>query len=401
MKTVIAMFVAVAAFAAMSAADEIQFPSSKYDLISNTPANTPIGFIAKDPTRNILWLGGGNFDLNINAGSNTGLNGQSGVDFDKNHDAWLAMQKGGLIHKFVSGTSKTYGTADGLPSGFVWAVKFDSLNNRLIVGTDSGVSIIKLDVNENPVSFTNTLSVTIQTVDFSGVNVYAVNTSHVYWFDGTTWMKFDSTNSPVLKVCFSGCIDKAGNFYVATSGTSAQSNNLSLVIKFDPKAKAWSSSSIDARAISNDIGGVEQIKIDRNNQLWMTYNDYFLIQYDLTTGTVVGKSPLYGKNPSEAASQYKWLDERLCGGEPALGLMKDGSIIIGANGVVVIGKGADAVVTPRQNVRANLSEKSFGLFDVSGRRLNSKTFSNSASGIRVSVVVASGGLKSAKTLFYR
>jgi hypothetical protein len=377
MKTLVAMLVVLVAFATTLSAGEIDF--SKMTMIDlPTMANKALAnCIARDPVKtNIFWAGGRTWDVNL--GGTIASYGQGQVAFDRKHNVWGALGTRGLMRlDTVAGTEAVYGVSDGLPSTQVSSVVYDSAFNRLIVGTLAGVSIVQLDANENPTTFANALSLSVHWVGVSGKDIYLVNSSHAMHFDGSAWTIYDSTNSPLLENCFAGTMDKDGNFYVATSGSGTTEVIKAVIAKFNHSTQTWDS--IDVSAIDSGMTSADQICIDQTDQLWIVfpedisgpYYGGYLVQMDLATRTVVGKSPING------TSQYSFLDERGCGGEPALGLY-NGNILIGANGKIVVGNSANAVIyrlAPK--VERGSSFEFIGCFNSRGQLVSKiPTFSN-------------------------
>jgi hypothetical protein len=409
MKAVLVTLLVVVAFATMSAA-EINF-SSGFKVYNNRVMvdDYIFGNIAKDPARNIVWINSMNLDLDSGGMSATAASSsQTSVDFDKNNDAWVVTLQGTIIHKYVSGAIKTYTSADGLPAnGHARTIKVVRANNQVIVGCDNGVSIITLDANENPVSFDNALSNNlIHTVAAYGKFYLALNTYRAFVYDGSSWTTYDTTNSTLNGQCFDGTVDQDGNFYVSTATADMITLKVSdRLAKFNCSTKVWSS--IDISAIADSAVNASQIRIDRNNQLWCVFpqkavqNTWFcgyLVKMDLATGAIE-------KSPIDGTSQYPWLNQSTCGGNAALGLTVDGNIIIGANGAVVIGNSANAVI-PRlaPKVERGNNFQFVGQFDLRGRVL-SKTFSvnNSASGMSIMLYRTAEGkvVRAEKTLIAR
>jgi hypothetical protein len=137
--------------------------------------------------------------------------------------------------------------------------------------------------------------------------------------------------------------------------------------KFNHQTGAWES--IDMSSVDDSVISINQVRIDRDNQLWCTFPGHYLVKMDLATGTI-WKSAIGGPTV-----RYTWLNESTCGQEPALGLMPDGNILIGANGKVLYGTSGSAVisrVSPKV-VRGNFQV--LGVFDPLGRKITANSFS--------------------------
>jgi hypothetical protein len=377
MKKVSAMIMFLVALVALSSSAEIKFSSSDFEVTNvSVVKNRVLGFIAKDPVRNLVWTGHGNIDLNSKSLTTGDIPGSRKVDFDKRKDPWFARGDSGLTHKVLSsGLINRY-----LVDTCCYFVYCDNENNQVVAGTSVGVVIYQLDASGNPVSSSIALSGTIHQVFGFHLMKVALNTARVFiTLDGKSWKTYDSTNSPISGNYCYGTVDGNGNFYVTTCKSTPTFRVISGIAVFDYVAQTWSR--IDMSSVDDSVSGMSQVRVDNRNQLYCVFpvtqaarpgNPWsgWLVKMDLASGAIE-------KSATDGTGDNPGLDETACGGEPALGLTEAGDIIIGGNGIIIVGNSGNPVLPRiiRSKVEYNFRFAPAKQFDVLGRLISKKTFS--------------------------
>jgi hypothetical protein len=351
---IVFILLVLAAFAVVSSAQE-EFPASDWKVVSE-PSMGAYGFVKKNFAGTQYCLDGSNYDAVTGKHLDGFPVGQArDVEWDKFGNAWVASNKG-LKYCGLSDTV-TYTVSDGLPANSLRTLEYDSANNRLIVGADSGLSIIKLDASGKPVSFQNILGdYGFHKVGSYGEKIVAVNSQYFFYYDCVNWNTFDKNNSPVSEPRGS-FVSEDGIAYVGSKVTEI--NGQVYVATFDMK-----SGTFGKIELPSDFDGypITSLVVNSKNQLW--FSDFVgLVKFDLAAKTVVKKFPLDG-------SVVDWLNIKGSSVSiPVLGLT-EGRLLIGGNGAIVEEKSANAI---RNLVFApKLSRENFqviGVIDPLGRKI--------------------------------
>jgi hypothetical protein len=375
------LLLVLVAFVTMLSAEKIDFSSMR---VVSVPVikNTPLGFAALSVSGDTIWTGAGVLGVKKNGFFRFGdMRNSQAVSLDKNGNAWVAS-KDGLKHQYLDGTEKVYTKADGLSSNYCEFVECDKENDQVLVGTDSGLSISKLDASGNPTTFTNALSVSIHCIKHFKTEVWAANTRHLFHFSGGSLTTYDSSNSPIIGECSSLSIDNSGNVYVAVSKLLPNFSVTTAIARFDYAAGTWSV--IDLSSVNDSMAGMSQAVLDVNNQMWCIFpmvqaarpgNPWtgWLVQLDLATGAIK-------KSAIDGTDSLPYLDASGCGGEQVLTLDDHNNMVIIANGAVVYGGGGSAIL-PYHPVVMPKVENSFSFsgmikcYNVRGQLISKNTFS--------------------------
>ncbi|MDD5528202.1 MAG: hypothetical protein PHO56_04520 [Patescibacteria group bacterium] len=366
MKFVLAMLAALVAFATVSAG--LDFSDSKVWKKTEVSEDRP--FLVAKHNGNVYI---GDIDVTIyeTVIVSTLLRGAYAnyfaydLDFGKAGDIWVATDSG--LIRFGSLDTSVYSVKDGLPSNYIKTVYADTVNNRIIVGTDKGVGVSALDANGKPTTWTNALSVTIHQIVVVKGEIWAINNKKVYRFTAGNWVEYSQFWNPV-----SGDVDRDGNFWLSFGrqvfdtlmvGDSMLIGLKDLhdngLAKFD--GTVWTEHLV-TRSQPGD-GAFGNIRIDKNNVLWFSASQGGLGKVDLSTMT----------EDRVLAGTYSWAP----GDQTALSITDEGKVIFAGHYAWVENIAPTAVRNPLIAKSIPLGDyKVVGIFDLKGRKIaNANSFS--------------------------
>jgi hypothetical protein len=377
MKKVLVTLILLVAFVAMSSARE--FPVSDWN-ITVTDRNITT-FIKKNPAGTVYCTDVKNFDVAtgklISDFRDIGIYVANGVDYDAFGNTWVICAGEGVYRLGIKDTI-LYTTANGLPSvANLQTIEYDKTNNRLLIGAVQGLSIGQLDNTGKLASSFQTAvgGVSFHAVGYYGKEIWAVNTTHVYYYDGTDWKIYSKLNSIVGNPA-GAFVTKSGDAYIACDTASLSltdaaafkayiacfSHSTGLWTKIVPDSGitwSWGTSSI-----------IPSVVVDNKNTLWFTCTKY-LVSVDLNQAT-----PTFDKTLLDG-SVLACLNNNGSTARIAIGSTDNGDLLISCNNAIIEAKSANAVRNPLiPKLAINPAYQSVREYDLSGRLIT--TYSKSA-----------------------
>ncbi|MDD5344276.1 MAG: hypothetical protein PHW12_07625, partial [Smithella sp.] len=360
MKFVLAMLAALVAFATVSAG--LDFSDSKVWKKTEVSEDRP--FLVAKHNGNVYI---GDIDVTIyeTVIVSTLLRGAYAnyfaydLDFGKAGDIWVATDSG--LIRFGSLDTSVYSVKDGLPSNYIKTVYADTVNNRIIVGTDKGVGVSALDANGKPTTWTNALSVSIHQIVVVKGEIWAVNTYNVYHFIAGNWVEYTQFRSPQSgDGPFTGDIDRDGNFWLSFRRVISDSADYGLA-KFD--GNVWTEQLVTRDRSDKMTGKFGNIRIDKDNVLWFSAANQGIGKVDLATMAVDRVLP----------GTYSWAP----GDQTALSITDEGKVIFAGHYAWVENIAPTAVRNPLIAKSTPLGDyKVVVIFDLKGRKIaNANSFS--------------------------
>jgi hypothetical protein len=273
---------------------EIKFQPPSY-LINYE--NDEIQSFFQDPSNpDLIWFPGGS-SFNYSTGSCNGListtMNPSCINWDKFGHMWLGGINDGIT---ILGASEKatdvvakYSSANGMVFKDINIFISYPDSNWMIVGSDSGVSVAKLNADGSGVaSWSNALSVSIHDIVVDKGQIWAINSNAVYRDSCGTWVKYQSQFSNPASYFHPehGAVDLNGNFWLSFTrskfghGDTSGEDGLA---KYD--GKGWTEYFVQTVKFSIDSVDFGKIIIDKNNFLWFVGE----MAVDISPTTSVGR----------------------------------------------------------------------------------------------------------------
>lgn len=376
MKKVLITLVVLFAFANLSA--NLNFADSKAWKQFTNVANAS-SHVAK--FRNFIYIN--NYCYVIDSDTRSWIcdsrYGVSGVAFDNFGNTWVISDTN-LICLGPTDTTIYTAAKSGFPAGIIRSIFCDKVGGRLMIGTDQGIGISRVDSRGRPTTWTNALSVKIHQIVVSAGKVFAINNTKVYWLNSSgVWDNYDGLKNPLY-----GAIDKDGNLWLTfcrlVSGTIFERG----LVKFD--GQEWREYLVS----TNLTSAFGNIVIDRDNILWFSRENNGIGSIDLSTVTVSNRIP---------EGTYSWAP---IGQQVAISKDENGYVIFSGARGGVYAISPSAVRNPaivRNFPRGD--GKVVGTFDLKGRNIENSSFSSAHSSVRLVAVRTYRGIQYQKSLSTR
>jgi|GEM_PF-5856273 hypothetical protein len=257
---------------------------------------------------------------------------------------------------------KTTDTSSFLKDRCIRSVVYDADSDRVVLGTDKGVSISKLGLDRKPTIWTNTLvNINIHQMIAKKGKVFAVNTQNVYHLVSESWDTCSQFNCPQH-----ADIDNRGVFWVSYARLNTNHTYSNGLAEFD--GKTWT----EHFNSSNDTDNFGIIRFSPKDGLM-----YFSAYYSLGVFDPANpEATLIRKKLGE----FPWAPKDQ---SPALSITDQGAAIFG--GVYAWVENVAGVSSVRQPYSivvktVTATDQIVGIFDPLGRKIAVNSFSRSSAG---------------------
>jgi hypothetical protein len=340
--------------------------------------------VAANNNNSVFFLNYTNYDSNGNTIKDFSQESIESAVYDKHGNEWFIVRLGspGLYRYRPNGDSTVYTTANGLISECFYDMDYDEANDRLVIGTLSGVTVGQISNNGDSISFSQVFSTggASYVATYNG-EIWAISKNNVLWYyDGTSWLSFADTNTD-------SCLWQPTNVFAAETGDlyagcTGRSSAGSWIAKYDHATKVWSKI---VPKVPDSTGFVDLV-VDNEGIIWTVSKYFHKIDQFGGSDSVV---PIDG-------SVYPWLNNLNGAIDIPLNVTKDGHLIIGGKGAIVVANGSSSAVRRQPvdfSIKKQVATVSHAfvvdpLGRMTARNLNS---SQTSSGLRFIVTPARSG----------